>query len=114
MKVKGKRIVGIILFALLLEACMAGGSERGAAEGQRQPDRLAGQAAEDETEISGVRPEECFWCGEKGAKTAPYWGQENVGFISLNSFEIAYVGINCYDDFGKRVNERTGGTMIRL
>ncbi|MCI8566932.1 MAG: hypothetical protein HFI39_11560 [Lachnospiraceae bacterium] len=114
MKREWKGILGIMVLALFLNACLAAKREQGGNGGPEKPEGLAEHAGADGNNSSGVRPEECFWCGETGAEAAPYWGQENVGFISLNSFEIAYVGINRYDDFGGRVNEHAGGTMVRL
>lgn len=110
---KQKAVAWAVAILLLMGACQAR-REGADADGRQQPSALEGNAPEEEGGLMGVRPEECLSCGNGREEAALYWGQENVGFISLNSFEIAYVGINRYDDYGSRVNESTGGTMIRL
>ena len=54
--------------------------------------------------ISSVSKEHCFLCGD-GAKDLPYWGQDNVGIISLNTFEIMPIAINRYDDQGALIEK---------
>ena len=49
--------------------------------------------------ISTVSAKNCYLCGD-GAKDNPYWGQNNVGIISLNTFEFMPVEINRYDEDG--------------
>lgn len=53
-----------------------------------------------------VPPEECFLC-------TGTWERNNVGIISLNTFEIAEVEINRYDAQGKLIEERTGILSFR-
>lgn len=48
-----------------------------------------------------VPPEECFLC-------TGTWERNNVGIISLNTFEIAEVEINHYDPNGALIEERAG------
>lgn len=48
-----------------------------------------------------VPPEECFLC-------TGTWERNNVGIISLNTFEIAEVEINRYDAKGKLIEEAAG------
>ncbi|MBP3520776.1 MAG: hypothetical protein J6J87_05460 [Oscillospiraceae bacterium] len=53
-----------------------------------------------------VPPEECFLC-------AGTWERNNVGIISLNTFEIAEVEINRYDPKGALIGERAGVFSMR-
>lgn len=54
--------------------------------------------------VSTIMPEDCFVCSEQG----PYWGQDNVGIVDLNTFELLYLPINCYDDHGNLIEEPAG------
>ena len=63
---------------------------------------------------AGISPEECLLNG--GREVMPissYWGQDNVGIISLNTFRTAYVGINRYDWQGNLIEEPVGGSLLR-
>ena len=50
----------------------------------------------DEHIESSVLPEECFIC----SPSIPNWGQNNVGIISLNTFEVLPIEINRYRNGG--------------
>ena len=60
-----------------------------------------------EPAISAVSPEHCFLCGN-GAGEPFYWGQNNVGIISLNTFEVMPLEINRYDAHGAMTQEKAG------
>lgn len=48
--------------------------------------------------------DDCVLCGNgKGTMVSMYRGQKNLGIISLNTFDIAYIGINQYSDEGKLI-----------
>ena len=56
----------------------------------------------------GIR-EECYVCGKNGDTLASaYWGEDNVGLINLNNFDLLYLGINRYGDGGELVQEHAG------
>lgn len=57
--------------------------------------------------ISTVPAKDCFLCGN-GAEEPFYWGQNNVGIISLNTFEVMPIAINRYDDDGVLIEKNTG------
>ena len=57
--------------------------------------------------VSNITPEECFVCGDSSAASC-YWGEDNVGIVNLNTFELLYLGINRYDDHGELIEEPTG------
>ena len=59
--------------------------------------------------ISKITPEECYVCGDTGNNAAfPYWGEDNVGIVNLNTFELLYLPINRYDERGKLIEEAAG------
>ena len=56
--------------------------------------------------VSNVTKEECFVCGTNNGYS--YWGEDNVGIVNLNTFELLYLEINRYDDHGNLVEEPAG------
>lgn len=87
----------VIMFFAMLALCLTG------------CDTAPSLTSEPETEpaISTVSAEDCFLCGN-GAEEPFYWGQNNVGIISLNSFELLPLEINRYDDHGMLIEEKAG------
>lgn len=64
---------------------------------------------------SDTSPEDCLVCGEgKGTALPLYWGQKNLGILNLNSFDLAPVTINRYDDFGKLIEEAEQGSSTHI
>ena len=62
--------------------------------------------------VSTITPADCFVCSEQG----PYWGEDNVGLINLNNFDLLHLPINRYGDHGELITEPAGvmlscGTM---
>lgn len=55
--------------------------------------------------VSELAQEACFLCSGQG----PYWGEDNIGIINLNSFEFVRLEINRYD--GKQLIEEPAGYM---
>lgn len=59
---------------------------------------------------SVTRPEDCKLCGGKEGYLVPmYKGQDNLGIISLNTFHVANITINRYDDYGRLLKEPESG-----
>lgn len=54
--------------------------------------------------VSTITSQDCFACSEQG----PYWGQDNVGIVDLNTFELLYLPINRYGDHGELIEESAG------
>lgn len=52
-----------------------------------------------------VSAEECFLCNRSGEGL---WGQNNIGLISLNSFDMMSIEINLYDTEGRPAEKSTG------
>lgn len=60
--------------------------------------------------VSCVSKADCFLCGAD----AGYFGQNNVGIISLNTFAVMPVEINRYDRAsGQLIEENTGAMQMR-
>lgn len=60
---------------------------------------------------SDTAPEDCLLCnGGKETLLAWYFGQENIGFISLNTFRMSCVEINRYDDRKKLIEKPLKGS----
>lgn len=59
--------------------------------------------------VSDVPQEDCFVCGDHEAdRSVPYWGEDNVGIINLNTFQILYLEINRYGDRGELLQTPAG------
>lgn len=56
--------------------------------------------------VSNITQEECFVCGTNSGYS--YWGEDNVGIVNLNTFELLYLEINRYDDHGNLIEEPAG------
>lgn len=56
--------------------------------------------------VSNITQEECFVCGTNNGYS--YWGEDNVGIVNLNTFELLYLEINRYDDYGNLIEEPAG------
>ena len=72
-------------------------------------------ATEEPKYTSETSKEDCLLCGDgKGTLLPLYWGQQNIAVISLNSFDLAYIEINRYDDYGRLIEEpEHGSSMMR-
>ncbi len=92
-----------------------------------RPESYAGNQSEstDQTEVmetempsqyvSDTSPEDCLGCGGGEGTVLPlYRGQENLGIVNLNSFDLAPVTINRYDDFGKLVEKAEKGSSTHI
>lgn len=56
--------------------------------------------------------EDCFFCGDEFSNVTNS-GQNNIGIISLNTFEIMPIEINQYDNHGNLIEENTGRMTMR-
>lgn len=58
---------------------------------------------------STITEAECYMCGKVGDYTvSAYWGEDNVGIINLNTFEMMRLEINRYGDHGELLEEKAG------
>ena len=94
-----RKLVGLMLvFLLLLTACSNG----------EQPS-ISKKEYEHIPYVSDLSQEECFVCGENpNHPISSYWGEDNVGILNLNTFEVLYIEINRYDDNGQLIEETAG------
>lgn len=59
--------------------------------------------------ISNTVSQDCYLCGDRDdTPLSKYWGQENVGIVSLSTFEVSPLEINCYDSEGELLEEKVG------
>ena len=77
---------------------------------------LTGCAKEAPSEVppptSDLSPEDCYLCGEHWDLGEAAWGQDNLALVSLNTFALMPIEVNCYNDDGLLEPHR-GGTAIR-
>ena len=56
--------------------------------------------------VSNIAEAECYVCGNGGEMIASaYWGEDNVGVVNLNTFELLRLEINRYDVHGNQIEE---------
>ena len=61
--------------------------------------------------VSYIVEAECYICGESGDTAASaYWGEDNIGLINLNNFDLLHLGINSYGD-GRELMQQPTGVM---
>ena len=54
--------------------------------------------------VSNITPEECAVCADSDAvQGSRHWGEDNVGIVNLNTFEVLYLNINPYDESGNMI-----------
>lgn len=59
--------------------------------------------------VSAITEAECYICGDTGGNNASaYWGEDNVGLINLNNFELLHLPINRYGAHRELVEEPAG------
>lgn len=57
--------------------------------------------------VSEITSEECFVCGERESS---HWGEDNVGLVNLNNFDLLHLEINRYN--GKELIQEPAGVML--
>ncbi len=101
--------IAAFFFVLLVAGCQSDSYVENQSESINQTETIETETIETETPqqyVSDTSPEDCLVCGEgKGTVLPLYRGQENLGIVNLNSFDLAPVTINRYDDFGKLIEE---------
>ena len=59
--------------------------------------------------ISKISQKDCFLCGtDSSTPLYPFWGEDNVGIINLNTFEFMRLEINRYDNQGQLIEKAAG------
>ena len=93
--------IALILISLLLLLLMGCGQE--------EPSTIDLSDYEHPDLVSSISKEECFLCGNRDDHAlSTYWGQDNVGLIIVNTFEVLPISINKYDLDGQQVKEPQG------
>ena len=69
---------------------------------------IAFHAAAAESEYkSRISAEDCFLCGDHShTDHSIYWGQDNVGLVHLNTFDVLPLRINRYGNSGELIKEQ--------
>lgn len=95
---KSKLFILVLLIPVVLASCA------------RQNADASAEYAQERSDItSSVTQENCWLCSDRtDTPLASYWGQNNVGIVSLNTFEVMPVVINRYDMDGTLLEEQTG------
>lgn len=108
-----KRIwFGITAVSMLL--LLSGCQGKGATEYVTDVEQSSQETIEELLYVSETLKEDCLFCGGGEGTLLPlYRGEENVGVISLNTFQLAHIEINRYDDYGKLIEEPSQGTSMR-
>ena len=97
-----KRLI-LALLILLLSTLVGCTAEKDPGSVEKDP----GSTWDRETVYSsGTSTEDCYLCGDGIENLASsYWGQENVAFISLNTFEIIPLEIIRYNEIDENLIE---------
>ena len=76
---------------------------------QQQTASAARRSHEHRHFASSTAKEDCVLCGERADSTLTgYWGQDNVGVVCVNTFQVLPVNINTYDLAGEQIREAQG------
>jgi len=87
-----------LLLLIFLSACAG-----------QKADNTARSSIEHIDFISDIEKEECYLCGDRtDTELADHWGQDNIGIISMNTFEIVPIEINSYDRDGRQIKKPQG------
>lgn len=107
----GYGIVGVSMLSLL-----AGCQNKDEADAQSDVSVIESASETKEPKyISETSKEDCLLCGDGEGTLLPlYRGEENIGVISLNTFDLAHVEINRYDDYGNLLEEPSQGISTRI
>jgi len=105
-----KRYIHALLFlamAIFLTACV---------DSKTEAEPLTAILDEEEGIVyqSSLPQEQCYLCGADTTNLMSlYWGQDNIGFINLNTFEFTIFEINRYDEYGDLITEKAGYASMR-
>ena len=59
--------------------------------------------------VSIITEAECYVCGDgSDFIVSAHWGEDNVGIVNLNTFEMMRLEINRYDEHGELIEETAG------
>lgn len=100
-----KKLLTLLLCAILvLSGCANNKTSDTKGQSHYSPDEK-----EEIIYTSKITKEDCFLCSKAGKTLLPaYAGQNNVGIICINTFDMSPVTINRYDDHGNLIEESAG------
>ena len=59
--------------------------------------------------VSNITSEACYICSDvRDFAASHHWGEDNVGIVNLNTFELLHLSINPYDECGKMIEQPIG------
>lgn len=94
----------LLCAVLLLSGCTNTGTDNSGNKTTYEPEEK-----DKITYTSTIKKEECALCSKGGKTLLPaYAGQNNLGIICINTFDLSPVTINRYDDFGNLIEEPAG------
>lgn len=65
--------------------------------------------------VSSIEKEDCYLCGDRtDHEISLYLGQDNVGLVNMNTFDMLLVEINRYDRDGQLIEEATGTMQMGM
>ena len=103
---KNSKRAAVLVTALALIFCASCGKPH---TEQRRDYKAEAEAAS----VHCVSKADCYLCGDGNIRYKEYYSQNNVGVISLNTFELMPVEINRYDKSGQLIEENTGVMLSR-
>lgn len=63
--------------------------------------------------VSAIEQADCCLCGDRTDHIlSDYWGQDNVGLVNVNTFEVFPLPINTYGPDGLQIKEAQGVAMF--
>lgn len=98
---KNSKRAAVLVTALALVFCASCGKPQ---TEQRRDYKAEAEAAS----VHCVSKADCYLCGDGNIRYKEYYSQNNVGIISLNTFELLPIEINRYDQSGQLIEENTG------
>lgn len=110
---KGRRMIeSVAIVVLILGVAGCGKYEEQTADREKKKET---NPVTEIVYVSDTPESECQLCGTgRGTLLPAYWGEDNVGIIDLNTFEVAHLMLNEYDDYGKRTKPRRGSSTDYL
>ena len=103
---KNSKRAAVLVTALALVFCASCGQ-------QPAEERRDYKAEAEAASVHCVSKADCYLCGDGNTKYKEYYGQNNVGIISLNTFELMPIEINRYDQSRHLIEENTGVMQSR-
>ncbi|MCB6607145.1 hypothetical protein V3C10_07130 [[Clostridium] symbiosum] len=106
--------MSILLTAVLLAGCVQ--NEAQTVTGPPTIEKKIETNTENERRYgSKTTKENCTLCSCAGGTLLPaYWGEDNIGVIDLNKFQLAHIEINPYEDCGNYKKEDYGRSSTSI